>query len=311
MIVLEKVQNELYSLGYRSLTLLSESKVKRAYVFVAEHQGTNCIVKFWTDETPEIVKYGFASEFKWYTYFNYNEICPRVVDKSDTYFALDYIGRDTIWTASKSGQHTAPDELSRILLGLHHTPIATNVQAVSIQECQELLLERLKDLFVSGPKGQDKLSLISRITNRIILGLAFPILSIRIKRILQEELYRFVNISDFYHGDLHMNNLVLSEDFARVYVIDFECARRSIPGFLADFVYMVSTYHGATNRGAELSSDIMNKLAFSEAERDGAIRLLSLYYTALLLNPRFCLHANKRENKLKAAWKFLSTALFL
>lgn len=309
--MLDKIQNELHRLGYRSLKLVSESKSKCAYVFIAERQGTNCIVKFWTDDTPEIVKHGFASEFEWYKYFDNSEICPRILDKSDFYFSLDYIGRDTIWTASKNGQHAAPDELSRILLGLHLTPLATNVQAISTQECQELLLERLKDLFVSGPKGQGKLNLISRITNRVILGLAFPVLSIRIKRLLQQELFRFVNISDFYHGDLHMNNLVLSEDFARVYVIDFECARRSIPGFLADFVYMVSTYHGATNRGAELSSEIMNKLAFSEPERDGALRLLSLYYSALTLNPRFCLHANKRETKLKSAWKFLSKALSL
>tara|TARA_Y100000588_G_scaffold188919_1_gene202874 strand:+ start:6827 stop:7606 length:780 start_codon:yes stop_codon:yes gene_type:complete len=149
----------------------------------------------------------------------------------------------------------------------------------------KLYLSRFRDLFLSGPK-KTKVKRTRYFLNKLIMYFTFAFFSILI--LFSYLLLRNSNITgNVYHGDLHLNNIVLDDNCYPI-IIDFENAK-SIPGLLIDYCYFSQIYSARYKKNYGSVHSFESAYCSSLTLRDKISLMLHQagFKFAIWFNPRF------------------------
>lgn len=302
------LKNEFNALAKKNdwgvLEILHSSNKKKTVVAKISINTHEYVVKCCMSGAPDYVVEAFMNEKKYYSLFTELDITAGFIDAEDSVILLNYIDGDTIWQYSKLNDLSSVSAIKiaqQIVSGICEINSVQSLDKVnsSVIFVWKKALGRVKDLFFSGPKNTSCGFLVSlklKVIFYLSLPILMPIFFVHVIRILNDKSCLGVR----YHGDLHMNNLVLDKK-NQVYFIDFECAAERSTMFL-DFLYSYATFCVLSKCKDEVTEAFIEEF-FKNREENSSIKfLMRVFLCAVMLNPKF-----SHESDNGSVLKFISS----
>ena len=320
----ERIKHVSRLIGCAPSSILHINDWKRTVTFVGIIGGDRRIaVKACDTLSNDIIKKKLKTEIEFYSK-NTPPFSPRYVTSGDGYLALDYIDGVTLrkWLVDilpATGKNNCDAEVRRIyyqsiqtirrfieLEPLHSGPL----EEATSSALKATLQERLKDLFLSGPRNTQK-SVVENVISKVFYIYCRPFINHLFHRLVNRWVGSELNLFCAYgHNDLHCNNLLVPT--GEVNLIDYENVCQ--PGiWIGDVLYFVATLYAALsgknrlqNWISEEAKDLIVSLEPKLAE--SSRKILNVFLTAGETNSRFRI-LNKHTN-LKSFFRFGSALLY-
>jgi len=274
--------------NFTVLNVLHQSEHKCTAVLRVIYKDSTAIVKIWFEGASISVINSFQRERNYYQLFECYDEIPALLAVNDNYIILteivglslfEYYSSNVI-DSNLASKHA--ESICNVIRMFNQPLVEHNIEQEKPTTLQLVveLLRKFKNLFFSGPKNTNN-SLLERALLKFVFYITLPLVTLNI--IYRAGFFRKKATGRRYHGDFHMNNILLNEQ-NEVSLIDFECTtERSL--MLVDIVYCCAT-HSAL---CENWNDVIEE--YSEAiqtdSKDSLTYLLKLFISAARMNQRF------------------------
>lgn len=235
---------EFSDLHLDSISPLYNSQQKGTQVLRANHDGRTVVIKHVFAGNKESLGL-LRKEAHYYALMRESAVVPHLISTGDDYLMTEYVGAQTVWQrgseSSESGLFfSIASQVSSMLRDFNSGSHKGEQSAFQYWLWfVRAAHAQLKRLLLSGPKGTAT-SRGNHFCCQLFYFLALPI-SLPLLVVLGFLFSTFYShrMGGRYHGDLHGNNVLLS-DGGKVFVVDFENVVEK-PGAVLDFSYFVAT----------------------------------------------------------------------
>ncbi len=271
------------------IEILHKSEHKKTVILKIVFNGRTCIAKLYLKAAPVEIKEAFTIEAEYYSLLSGVAHIPELIQKGDGYLVLEYVEGESILTFAMNKSIaqkqilSMASEVEKSIQEFNSIPNINNRTIGKLEACR-LVLSRFKDLCLSGPVGT-RASLYKRQQLKCLYYFSLPFIMLALVRHVPKLLSSASMKGRRYHGDLHMNNFLISEKLA-VHLIDFECAKEK-PLMFLDLAYSCATFIAVFKNKEKVMPVFRRSLDISESSYASFEWLLDLLVSFALLNPRF------------------------
>tara|TARA_R110002049_G_scaffold69711_3_gene180525 strand:+ start:6699 stop:7517 length:819 start_codon:yes stop_codon:yes gene_type:complete len=265
--------------------VIYESETKQTKVYITD----DCLVKVINKKSPY---YGsFLKELEYYKIFSGN-VAPRLITSDDTSFSTQFLRGGVL---KDYVENIEPCELENVLMKVIIALEAFN--SVSVVETQgqktggfkfiRAFVGKITILLLSGPKGIESSTREKKLNKIFSIGLKpFSIILGCLSLIILSSTKSML-LGKRFHGDLHLNNIILDEN-NHVFLVDFENVEE-YSGKFVDLLYFFSILVSKldSSKRRKLSRVIFAYFSLSSLEKLVWIAGCSIMSVAINRNSRF------------------------
>lgn len=269
-----------------SQTLLYKSEHKKSTVSKISFGQYEGLLKNLGSEAPSESVISFNNEVAYYKLFSSESWCPELIEYGERHFVTRYLNGATVLhyyisnvSVSESESIGIARKLVDLLANFNKPALSSDRIRASRIKFAKIVGSRYKDILTSGPKGT-----VNTRARKLFLRLYFITSSPLLVMLSMLMPKRYLSTGNRYHGDFHMNNVIIDNE-KRLWLVDYEKCMEA-PLMLVDYFYATSTHLALTGHDKYVRSLYIREMTLL-SESFAARLILKLFFNGIKLNPRF------------------------
>jgi serine/threonine protein kinase len=297
------------SLSFEKLLFRNPRKGRWTILVAGEDETNRYVLKWSSPNSPSSARDAFRNEIEFYNTRCDSPIVLSAVRTTERMLLLPYFEgtslRDFLSIQLGTGDFDEPpfDEIEAVLDLVYRRildfyckrPLSEGTGTELSQE----LMTRWTKLLLSGPMQKSRSQIEERISHIFWNCFAGRVAKDLTQSVSSHEESRLFLGKGLVHGDLHYNNILVSEDIREACLIDFENLESD--GFwVADLAYLhtmvLALFHFSPKEQERIDTILHRKLADQEVGLDKAFgEIIRPLYTAAIQNRRFLGIVTKKQ----------------